>query len=110
MKLLELMTPLRVRALLLPHEVDLEFNDPVLIALGNRFADKYVLGFNGFTEFCNSKSSDKAFMDRAKRGVLTDADYTEMVQFFETHPAGGPFFADETEVDEFLKTIGSVSV
>jgi hypothetical protein len=106
--LLERMVPEAVRPYLLDPAIDTERNDPILMELGNRFAVKYLLGFNGFTEYCNQKSVDPSetavdFMERAKLGQFTEEDYVDMITFFEHSEHGEPFFADEAEVQDFLK-------
>ena len=101
--LVERMIPEAIRPYLLDPAEDLEKKDPILMELGNRFALKYIFDFNGFTEYCNSKSKDVEFMARAKLGQFTEEDYTDMISFFEQNEHGEPFFADEAEVQEFLK-------
>lgn len=101
--LLDRMIPDSIRPYLLDPAHDLEKKDPVLMELGNRFLMKYILGFNGFTEYCNDKSKDVEFMARAKIGQFTEEDYADMIRFFEQNEHGEPFFADEAEVQDFLK-------
>lgn len=101
--LLDRMIPDSIRPYLLDPAHDLEKKDPVLMELGNRFLMKYILGFNGFTEYCNNKSADVKFMTRAKLGQFTEEDYADMITFFEHSEQGELFFADEEEVQEFLK-------
>ncbi len=97
-KILELMTPLAVKPYLTEKE-----DDPVRAALWERWMEKYMLVFNGFTEFCNEHSTDREFITRAQQGKFSQRDYDDMITFFEHKDHGEPFFRDYEEIAEFLK-------
>jgi hypothetical protein len=100
MKLLERMIPDDIR----PYLTDRE-DDPVRSALWERWMGKYIIGFNGFTEYCNEHRKDRAFIECAKQGNLDDADYRDMILSFETSEHGEPFFKDQEEINEFLDSL-----
>lgn len=76
----------------------------ILDMITMRWMDKYALDFNGFTEFCNSNTEDKALMGKMIAGELNDEDLFSMVDFLEHSSGGGKFFTD-AELQDFITQI-----
>lgn len=99
-KLVVHMTPERI----IPY---IDFNnvyDPFLDALMLRYMLKYDSGdYNGFAEYCDAHEDD-SFMDRVVNQELTTEDLDGMKAAMIAHDSYTPFFADEGEVDEFIKS------
>ena len=88
---------------LLPFLAD-DTENKILDMITMRWMDKYVSDFNGFTEFCNSNTEDKALMGKMIAGELNDEDLFSMVDFLEHSSGGGKFFTD-AELQDFITQI-----
>lgn len=104
-ELVRRMTPPKIQPYLTGKE-----DDPVLGELMMRFMDKYYIGFNGFTEYCNLNSADRSFIERAKGAKLTDEDYEKMATFIQQPPHGKLFFKNSAEIEAFLETLPKPTV
>lgn len=99
-KLVLHMTPERLK----PYIETSEYDCPFMDALMTRYLEKYVNDkYNGFAEYCNLHGEDEDFMDRAINQNLTEADLEKVRVFLESHVDGQAFFANEREIEEFIK-------
>lgn len=92
--LFDRMIPEEIRPYLSGHD-----DDPIRSALFERWMEKYSIGFNGLTEYCDTHRFDTQFMEKAKQGNF---DFEAMQDFFEHSKHGEPFFRDG-EIEAFLK-------
>lgn len=106
-ELMDRMIPEAVKPYMQSAESDTDTDDPIRQGLYMRFAEKYLLNFNGFAEYCNNRSNDREFMERAKLGQCGEEDLNDMVRFFEASEKGGPFFQGDTAVVEFIRQYNS---
>ncbi len=76
-----------------------ELVDPLM----ERFMDKYAIEWNALDAFCGDTATDRELLTRFVTNTYTPDDLAVLVHYIENHSNEIVFFANESEIDSFLR-------